>query len=170
VGGCKHAPVESLHIGQVVFNPYASGGHALTIKDTATGSESSPMVRIRDAAGHTLLMTEMHPIATPDRGMVQARALRTGDVVMTAQGPSKLTEVSREPYSGKVYNLKVGSETEKASLGQDQTVVYANGFVVGDGQIQSKYEVLALRSGSKTTIDQLAPEWRLDYLLSTAHK
>jgi hypothetical protein len=126
------------------------------------------MVRIRDAAGHTLLMTEMHPIATPDRGMVQARALRTGDVVMTTQGPSKLTEVSREPYAGQVYNLKVGSDTEMAGLGPDQTVVHANGFVVGDGQIQSKYEALAMKPGEKT-VDQLPEQWRRDFLLSPHH-
>jgi len=166
----KLAPIESLHIGQAVFNPYASGGHALTIQDTAKGSEAAPMVRIRDAAGRTLLMTEMHPIATVDRGMVQARALRLGDVVMTTQGPSKLTEVSREPYRGKVYNLKVGSEAEMTGLGQDQTVVYANGFVVGDGQIQSKYEVLSMKQGSKTAIDQVPEAWRRDYQLSTARK
>jgi len=122
------------------------------------------MVRIRDEAGHTLLMTEMHPIATPDRGMVQARALRTGDLVMTTQGPSRLVEVSREPYSGKVYNLKVGSQSQLAGLGQDQTVVYANGFIVGDGQIQSKYESLAQRHGDKPA--EPAAQWRRDYALS----
>jgi hypothetical protein len=165
----KLAPIESLQIGQVVFNPYATGDHALTIKDTAQGHERVPMVRIRDQAGRTLLMTEMHPIATADRGMVQARALKTGDVVMTTQGPSKLIEVSREAYSGKVYNLKVGSEAQMASLGPDQTVVHANGFVVGDGQIQSKYEELSMKHGART-IDQVPEVWRLDYLLSAARR
>jgi len=165
----KFAPVESLQIGQAVFNPYAAGDHALTIKDTAQGLERAPMVRIRDQAGRTLLMTEMHPIATPDRGMVQARALKAGDVVMTTQGPSKLIEVSREAYSGKVYNLKVGSEAQMASLAPDQTVVHANGFVVGDGQIQSKYEELSMKHGART-IDQVPEAWRLDYLLSAAHR
>jgi hypothetical protein len=102
--------------------------------------------------------------------MVQARALRTGDLVMTTQGPSRLVEVSREPYSGKVYNLKVGSETEMASLGHDQTVVHANGFVVGDGQIQSKYEMQALKQGSRTTLEQIPERWRRDYLRSSARK
>jgi len=169
LGTGKLAPIESLQIGQAIYNPYVSGGHALTIKDTAKGRETSPMVRIRDEAGRSLLMTEMHPIATVDRGMVQARALRTGDVVMTTQGPSKLTEVSREPYSGTVYNLKVGSEAEMASLGKDQTVVYANGFVVGDGQIQSKYEALSMMPGARA-LDQLPEPWRLDYLLSTLRR
>jgi hypothetical protein len=102
--------------------------------------------------------------------MVQARALREGDVVMTRQGPSKLAEVGREPYHGKVYNLKVGSEAEAASLGQDETVVYANGFVVGDGQIQSKYEALATSSNGKTGVELVAERWRRDYLFSAQRK
>jgi hypothetical protein len=166
----KTASIESLHIGQNVFNPYASKGHFLTITDTAKGTERSPMVRIRDEAGHTLLLTEMHPIATADRGMVQARALQTGDLVMTKQGPSKLAEVSREPYGGKVYNLKVGSGAQMASLGQDETIMYANGFVVGDGQIQSKYEALATGSNGKTGVELVAERWRRDYLFSAERK
>lgn len=160
------AAIESLQIGQQVFNPYASVGHSLTITDAAKGSELSPMVRIVDVAGRTLLMTEMHPIATPDRGMVQARVLRAGDTVMTKQGPSTLTAVRREPYTGQVYNLKVGSQAETPALGQDQTILYANGFVVGDGQIQSKYESFAHEHADKPAIERVAERWRTDYLRS----
>lgn len=165
----KLAPIETLRIGQQVFNPYDREDHALLITDTAKGSERSPMVRIRSEHGATLLLTEMHPLSTPDRGMVQARRLKTGDVVMTKNGPSKLTEVSREPYTGQVYNLKVGSTTEMASLGQDQTIVYANGFIVGDGQIQSKYESLAVKQESRT-VEQIPERWRRDYLRSPQQK
>jgi hypothetical protein len=168
VGDGQLAPIESLHIGQTIFNPYAANRHALTIEDTATGVERSPMVRIRDAAGRTLLMTEMHPIATPDRGMVQARALHNGDLVMTAAGPSALVDVSRELYSGKVYNLKLGSQAEMAALGRDQTVMHANGFVVGDGQIQHRYEEEAIKQGTRPR--QVAERWRRDYELSPSRK
>lgn len=169
LGDGKLAAIEALHIGQAVFNPYARAEHALTIMDTAKGSELAPMVRIRDAAGHTLLMTEMHPIATADRGMVQARALRAGDVVQTQQGPSTLTEVSREAYSGQVYNLKVGTASQLASLDRDQSTVYANGFLVGDGQIQSKYEALAVKQGDHAAADRRSAPWQRDALLSDHH-
>lgn len=162
----KLAAIEALHIGQDVYSPYARTEHALTITDTAVGSERAPMVRIRDDAGHALLMTEMHPIATPDRGMVQARALRAGDRVMTTSGARTLVEVGREAYAGKVYNLKVGSPAQMAGLVQDQTVVYANGFVVGDGQIQSKYEALA-QHPAPTPVTEA---WRRDYDLAPRHK
>jgi hypothetical protein len=164
--GGKQVAIESLKIGQAVSNPYDRSDKQLTITDTAKGVEPVPMVRIRDEAGRTLLLTEMHPISTPDRGMVQARWLRTGDVVETATGAAKLTEVSREPYSGHVYNLKVGDEAEMQQLGADQTIVYANGFVVGDGQIQSKYEAIALKQETTSTIANIPAQWKQDYQLS----
>jgi hypothetical protein len=160
----KPAPIESLQSGMAVSNPYRE---RLTIMDTASGVESAPMVRIRDSAGRTLLMTEMHPIQVLARGMVQARALRAGDMVMTKTGPSKLVAVTREPYGGKVYNVKVGSGAEKAGLGEDQTVVYANGFVVGDGQIQKKYEDIALAHKEGTVLDRLPARWHRDYLIAS---
>ncbi len=166
LGNGGTAAIESLGIGQRVFNPYAAGDHALTIEDITTGSEPKPMVRIRDAAGHALLVTESHPIATVDRGMVAASALRAGDVVLTADGPRPLVEVSREAYQGKVYNLRVGSEQQKASLGEDQTVVYANGFVVGDTQIQRKYDARAARRAVAARAAQRPEAGRLDYLQS----
>ncbi|GMU06439.1 Hint domain-containing protein [Corallococcus caeni] len=163
----KPAAIESLKAGDHVTNPY---NPSLTIMDTAVGIETTPMVRIRDAAGRSLLMTEMHPIQAVARGMVQARDLRTGDLVMTRTGPSKLTEVTREAFTGKVYNVKVGSQAEKALLGEDQTAVYANGFLVGDGQIQKKYEAIAQQPKTGDMLARLPSRWHRDYQLSLQRK
>jgi hypothetical protein len=168
MAGGKVAAIETLRAGQEVLNHFDRGDGALTIVDTSIGTEPTPMVRIRDEAGRTLLMTEMHPISTPDRGMVTARALATGDVVLTVDGPSKLVEVSREAYAGKVYNLKVGDKTEAAALAPDQTVMYANGFVVGDGQIQSKHEAMATQK--KASQAPVIERWRRDAELSSHKK
>lgn len=170
VANGKTIPVEFLDVGVQVFNPFDTVSHALTVTDTAIGFEDMPMVRIRDEAGRTLLMTEMHPIQTRDGGMVQARALSKGDVVMTETGPSRLVEVSREDYDGRVFNLKLGSESEIASLATDQTVLYANGFLVGDGQIQSKYEILAMTQKHGNIFDRLPKQWHRDYLQSEQNR
>ncbi|WP_338864141.1 Hint domain-containing protein [Myxococcus stipitatus] len=161
------APVESVKAGDRVRNPHKP---SLTVMDTAVGTETVPMVRIRNDAGRSLLMTEMHPIQVMARGMVQARNLKTGDVVMTKTGPSKLVEVSREAYAGKVYNVKVGSDAEKLALGADQTVVYANGFVVGDGQIQAKYESIAMTQQNPNVLATLPARWHRDYAMSAKRK
>lgn len=166
LAGGQQTPIEAIQSGAHVFNPFQPSERYLTVTDTAQGVEEAPMVRIEDGAGRELLMTEMHPIQTADRGMVQAKYLREGDVVMTTTGPSKLVEVTREKYEGKVYNLKVGAESEMASLGEDQTVVYANGFLVGDGQIQSKYETFDMTRKDGDTLERLPKRWHEDYLMS----
>ncbi|MFY2561771.1 Hint domain-containing protein [Corallococcus terminator] len=163
----KVAPIESVKAGDQVRNPHQP---ALTVMDTAIGVEAVPMVRIRSEAGRSLLMTEMHPIQVLARGMVQAKALKKGDVVMTRTGPSKLVEVSREPYAGKVYNVKVGSDAEKLALAADQTVVYANGFVVGDGQIQQKYESIAMTRKDGDVLAHLPKKWHRDYQMAARRK
>ncbi|WP_244224801.1 Hint domain-containing protein [Corallococcus sicarius] len=163
----KATAIESLRAGDHITNPFTP---SLTIMDTAVGIETTPMVRIRNEAGRTLLMTEMHPIQVVARGMVQARELMKGDLVMTRTGPSKLTEVSREAFTGNVYNVKVGSVAEKATLGADQTAVYANGFLVGDGQIQKKYESIAMQPKSGDMLARLPSRWHRDYQLSLQRK
>jgi hypothetical protein len=160
-------PIESIKIGDKIFNPFHPGTQELTVTDISKGFETVPMVRIKDQAGRDLLMTEMHPIATVGRGMVQARKLRVGDKVQTQTGISQLVSVTREPFSGKVHNLKVGSTTEALKLGPDQTVVYANGFLVGDGQIQKKYESAEQTANAKLDMrTRVNKRWRQDYVKS----
>jgi intein/homing endonuclease len=141
---------------------------SLTVADTAKGFETVPMVRIEDEKGRSLLMTEMHPIQVVERGMVTAKHLKEGDMVMTQSGPSRLVHVTRQKYDGTVHNLKVGTGVETQSLGNDQTVVYANGFLVGDGQIQSKYESIELSANKMqgSPLSRLPARWHRDYINS----
>ena len=163
VAGGEPRPVEELGIGDAVLSPYAS---SLTITDTAAGTERQPMVRIADASGRELLMTETHPLQVVDRGMVPAKLLAVGDRVVTDRGASELVRVTRESYTGRVFNLKVGTPEEARALGVDQTAVFANGFVVGDGQIQGKYESLEMHAGDAAARKTLPMRWRTDYLTS----
>jgi hypothetical protein len=154
--------IEAIEAGVKAASPYGSGG--LTVMDTAKGTEDVPMVRIEDEAGRTLLLTTKHPILVTGRGMVQAEDLKAGDSVETKMGPSRLVAVSREAFDGNVHNLKVASDIEANSLKPDQTVLYANGFVVGDGQIQSKYESIEMAAKKKVDIRGFLPDyWMEDY-------
>lgn len=158
------SPIESIKSGDQVHNPYDRSDLALTVADTAKGFETVPMVRIVDEDGRSLLLTEMHPIQVAERGMVMAKYLTVGDVVTTKEGPRRLSQVTREKYDGTVYNLKVGSGEETKALGADQTVMYANGFLVGDGQIQSKYESIELANARQMNGPvRLPARWRADY-------
>lgn len=165
----KQVAIERLAAGAQVFNRHG-GEQFLTVTDTATGFETVPMVRLRADSGHSVLMTEMHPVQTPDRGIVLAKDLKEGDQVITLNGPSKLVQVSREAFDGKVHNLKLGTEAEQSSLGPDQTLLYADGFLVGDGQIQSKYESLAMAKDDGDVLARLPKQWHRDYQMSPLRK
>lgn len=163
VPGSAPRKIEDVQIGDRVANPYLS---SVTVVDTTIGTERTPMVRIRDDHGRTLLMTEMHPLVVVDRGMVPAKLLRVGDRVKTDDGSSSLVEVSRESYAGQVFNLKVGNAEEAHALGADQTAMYANGFLVGDSQIQTRLD-FAERAGTGAAVRRdVTPEWRADYQTS----
>lgn len=166
------APVESVTAGDHVWNSTHDGAKGLTVMDTAVGNETAPMVRLEAASEHSVLMTEMHPVNTPDRGIVQAKDLREGDLVFTIDGPTPLTQVSREAYEGKVYNLKLGNKAEKAALGsEDATLVYADGFLVGDGQVQQRHEFKALDAATQgDVLERLPAQWHEDYRRSPLHR
>jgi len=164
--------VEDVAAGTHVFNSVHDGAQGLTVTDTAVGVETEPMVRLVAEGGREVLMTEMHPVQTPDRGIVLAKELQEGDLVVTVDGLRVLSRVSREEYEGKVYNVKLGTELEKAALdGEDLTLVYANGFLVGDGQVQRKYESIAAAEPMQgDVLDRLPSQWHLDYHLSPVHR
>lgn len=166
------AAVEDVAAGARVFNSVHHGAQGLTVTDTAVGVETEPMVRLVAEGGREVLMTEMHPVQTPDRGIVLAKELQEGDLVVTVDGVRVLSGVSREAYEGKVYNVKLGTEPEKAALGGDDlTLVYANGFLVGDGQVQRKYESIAMAEPMQgDVLARLPSQWHLDYHLSPVHR
>lgn len=136
----------------------------LSVVDRSIGVETLPMVRLVDAQGHSLLLTEGHPVFT-DHGPILAGKLQKGDVVLTEGGPSRLTEVAREPYGGKVYNLKLGTGDELAAFPGAQTSMFANGILVGDNRMQTAMQNEA-NHRPVPTLAQIPREWRQDYLHS----
>jgi len=167
IAGGQSLPIESLKIGDSVASPFDRQDGALLVSDVAKGFEAVPMVRIEDEKGHGLLLTEMHPVPVEGRGMVLGRDLQVGDVVTTKEGPAKLLRVSREKFDGAVHNLKVGDAGELSRLGADQTQVFANGILVGDGQVQAKYEAIAIeRTRHAAGPTRLPIRWRADYQAS----
>lgn len=160
----RSAPIESIHDGDHVFSPYDHADSALAVMDTTKGTEPIPMVRIEDEHGRSLLLTETHPIQVPGRGMVMGKYLKQGDVVMTKGGPSRLVHVRRERFTGTVHNLKLGDKAELAKLGKDQTAMYANGFLVGDTQIQKANDLAELSQvGRPAPVMRVSTRWRKDY-------
>lgn len=114
-------------------------GLQLSIMDLSLGVEDVPMIRLEDSLGHSLLLTEGHPVVTLD-GLKRADALTLGDMVRTEAGAALLTKVSYERYDGTVHNLKLGSSAERRLIGNEDTTFFANGILVGDGRLQAELE------------------------------
>ena len=140
----------------------SSDGKSRRVVTTTRGIEPKPMVRLKTANGHELLVTATHPIITP-KGALMAGELKAGDTVVTEGGNAALTSVTQERFTGKVYNLRLDAE-ENAPL--EQSALYANGILSGDlrGQVQLEQARQARREPDPAEVrKQLAPEWRQDY-------
>jgi hypothetical protein len=129
------------------------------------GIEPIPIVRIEDEDGRSLLLTEGHPVLT-EGGVVAARDLEVDQVVLTEAGPRRLVGVGRQRYDGEIFNLKLEGSEEQVAAGE--TTMVANGFVVGDLQMQRHFARLALvRRGERSVpeiLEVLPPEWHRDFL------
>lgn len=111
-------------------------GLALTVMDLSLGVEDVPMLRLEDNLGHSLLLTEGHPVVTVD-GVKRADELQPGELVHTEDGVALLTKVNYEVYDGTVHNLKLGNPAERKLVDTNATTFFANGFMVGDGRMQA---------------------------------
>lgn len=152
--------IEDIGKGQSVRTD--ASGMDFEVIDTSVGVEDIAMVRIRDSEGRTLLMTETHPVVTSERGIIWASQLRQGDMVETESGSAELVEVSREMYRGNVHNLKLDKGADPAAASHEGSTMYANGFLVGDLDMQ---RALEFNNGAeeRNTLERLPAAWHADY-------
>ena len=133
--------------------------HAKPVHGTMRGKEVPPIIIIRDDKGHELRLTEEHPV--PIAGtVVLGRDLAVGMCVSTESGEARLTSVERQPYSGDVWNLRVGTHLEAE---RGETTIYANGILVGDLQMQRYFNERDRRHHAEHPLEVLPPEWHQDY-------
>lgn len=85
-------------------------------------------IRITADNGRELIMTEGHPILT-ECGWKRAGTLTIQDVLKTESGSAEICGISRVPEEIRVVNPETGGKP-----------VYANGFIVGDFNIQNSLE------------------------------
>lgn len=137
-------------------------GETVAVQGIAQGTERHPMVRITDSRGHTLLLSQTHPVVT-SRGMVMALRLRTGDTVQTRQGAATITKIEQVPYGEKVWNLTFGPPEH---IGEGKSTFFANGILVGDMEMQQRVFAEARRKGFSRAevLARLPKQWHRDYL------
>ncbi|NVJ19974.1 hypothetical protein HUW62_01810 [Myxococcus sp. AM011] len=161
LAGGKSAPIESIAKGTRVVTD--GSGQALRVADTTVGTESIPMVHLRDEAGHDLLLTGTHPVMTPDQGVVWAEELKVGNRVVTDSGVSTLVKADREMFKGAVHNLKLDRTSLNERREAKGSTLYANGFLVGDVSMQRAYEFKDRAAVTAELLARLPSKWQVDY-------
>lgn len=152
-------PVEQAKVGDKVMAN--DTGVVMTVTDVSVGGESQPMVIIKDNLGHEVSLTSMHPVILASGEPRAAGKLVVGDRVSTRNGVATLTSVSRRPYTGKVYNLTLGTPEELRKAGKNAHLMFANGFKVGDNTMQG--ELSAPVADTRPILARLAPSWHRDF-------
>jgi hypothetical protein len=135
------------------------GGKNFTVAATLWGRESNPLVRITTADGHSVMMSNEHPVPT-GRGILRAKELAVGDIVYTSGGESQLTAVMLEPYNGTVYNLGLTGQLNDPTLTPENRTFYTDSILVGDSAMQFYWSRLATRSAGQR---QIPMRWLTDY-------
>ncbi|ETW99039.1 MAG: hypothetical protein ETSY2_41675 [Candidatus Entotheonella gemina] len=137
-------------------------GQPREVLGSSHGIEPKPMVLLQTEVGQELMLTETHPVMTPE-GPVMAMDPKVGQMVRTSGEPVKLSNIERVPYQGKVYNLRLGKLRNPEG---SQSDMYANGILVDDSEMQrhlEKMELEKLANDSSHVLHRLPPEWHEDY-------
>jgi hypothetical protein len=144
-------------------------GETFTVVDTFHTAKEATIISLCTKAGHELLITDMHPVRT-DKGIVVARDLRAGTVVLTDKGPSPLKSVKTQKFSGMVYCIGLGADAEEEKrLTIDNTCFYANGILVGDNRL-SLLTRHSWQSSLEAILERLPKKWHPEARLSHEHR
>lgn len=161
----SQVPVEQVKVGDKLL---ANGqGQALTVTTVSRGGERKPVLKLRDALGGEVMVTQTHPMVTATRGVVQAGELKVGDSLLTRHGAAKLVGVERVPFSGEVFNFALGTPEELAVAAPGSNTLYANGYLVGDSHMQTTLEKRRTLD-SREVLSRLNSAWHQDFQLHQA--
>jgi len=159
-------PIETIGVGEKIRSN--AERLPLTVDNYTKGYEKPPMVLITTANGRALMLTEGHPVVTT-AGLKLARKLKVGDAVLTDEGEARLVKVERKKFEGNVWNLDVGRADDRVRLTDTNTTFYANGILVGDGQIQGRMDRAEYESAEQV-LKRLDKKWHLDFRNNEADK
>jgi hypothetical protein len=162
----ESAAIENFKVGDKLLAN--DKGLVLTVTGVSRGVEKSAMVRLQDDQGHEALITQTHPVVTANRGVVRAEELKVNDQLVTREGTSVLTRLTRELYKGTVYNLAVGTPEELAKADPESRTLYAGGLRMGDYHMQAELD--ARRAKPSAAQASIPSGWLVDYVNDQAHQ
>lgn len=109
-------------------------GEVFTVVDTFGTNKEAEVLHLTTEDNHELLITHMHPVLTTE-GLVAARDLVKGDLLLTDKGRSAVKTIKTRKYSGMVYCLGVGPSESISCATDEITCYFANGILIGDNRV-----------------------------------
>ncbi|KAA1164391.1 hypothetical protein EU508_02360 [Pseudoalteromonas fuliginea] len=167
----KQRAIEDIAKGDLVLGALASNTQVkepMQVVDVSVGIEAIKMYRIKGADGSDILTTETHPISTSNKGLIWAKELQIGDRILTETGSVLVTNVTKEKYKDKIYNLKL-APTENSKFAESRNfAMFANGMAVGDLATQDElnYKDQNIRMSEEEILQRLPEKWKTDYINS----
>ena len=116
--------VSAIQPGESIMSAY---GEVVKVTDVMTGKEAQ-MIKVKVRTGDSILLTDEHPILT-ERGMMMAKHLCVGDVLILEDEKAFLSEAYKIEYNDTVYSLV---------LEKPEAYIIGNGFIIGDFESQQK--------------------------------
>lgn len=162
----KTKKIEEIKGGEQVM---VANDKIATVVDTFGTNKEDEVFTVKTKAGHELLITDMHPVLTTN-GLVAARDLMVGDELMTDGGPSPVSSISLQKYSGMVYCL--GLEQDETVSTNDATCYFANGILIADNRLCVEFVAQykkRLNTVLKAIPERFHPEARRSYEARYGH-
>ncbi len=136
-------------------------GDILRVMDTVFQNDVEKILSINDELGHKLRITGKHAVVTVD-GIKLAMELRTGDTLVTEDGPAKIVSIRNIKFNKRVWGIGLyNASGEVSAIADDSCTYYANGILVGDSHVSLKYSKLH-SSSLNTILAKLPKKWHTD--------
>jgi hypothetical protein len=111
------------------------------------GPELADLVRIELVGGQAIVVTRNHPMIDATGGLLPANEVKEGMVLMTVQGPGRVSRTARVPYAGIVWNVRPVKAEPKANINM------AEGFLTGSIRYQNEWASDAARLLLRQSLD-----------------
>lgn len=125
--------VQEVMIGDIVLS---GDRKLLKVVNIWTGGEEKPCILMRTEQGKEITATSQHPFWCKDK-FIQVGDIQVGDKVDTIDGTEIISEIKFVSYDKTVYNFDLECLEKIDEVGNKITLI-ADGFIVGDNQMQGK--------------------------------
>lgn len=123
-------PIRSMHIGDLVATR-----NGVSLVDNIWRGYEQKYIRLT-VEGHNLKVTDHHPILMADNTWKRAGSLKTGDLILTPQGPAELLDCAVIQEGIHVYNLSFSGESDVVLIAGE--VFYAGDFGVQNSSLNGE--------------------------------